>query len=260
MLRFTEKPKHGTKKRPAARWRRCAWSNDQVARRAAAKTRSDLEYLLETVVPGYQVLCLTVTLPGAWHGIRRASLWSQFNYMVARTTVKGHSGWHSMRGLNTKLRDWGIVGGWWFFECKYNSKKKWWNLHVHGIVLAPPGYEAAELPISEVDVVDEENWKRQVKSSTSGALRSLGLGERYTLDRCQDDLDVISYCTALAYCTKQQLEGPEKELVGFLRGRKPRLTSAWGVGIIPMDDRIGWLIQNDRHDLADMLMSRQATA
>lgn len=250
----------GTKKRPAARWRRDSWSNDQVARRAAAKCRSDLEYLLEEVYCGYEVFCLTVTLPGAWHGIRRASLWSQFEYCSARTTVSGYAGWHSMRGLNTKLVEWGAVGGWWFFECKYNSKQKWWNLHVHGIMIAPKGWDSSKLPVSDVDIREEEKWKRHVKSSTAGALRTLGFGERYTLDRCQDDLDVISYCTALAYCSKQQLQGPEIELVGFLRARKPRLTVPWGAARISHDDRVGWLIQNDKHDLADMLMARKATA
>lgn len=264
-----EATKYGTKKRPAARWRRCAWSNDQVARRASAKTIADLQYLLSEPYAGYEVFALTITLPGAWHGIRRASLWSQYEYITGRCTVSGYPGWHSMRGLNTKLKEWGAVGGWWFFECKYNSKKKWWNAHLHGLLIAPAGWNPSELPVSEVEVLNKEHivvtsdddvreWKRHVCGSTAGSLRTLGFGERYTLDRCTTPEEVVAYSNSLSYCTKQQLQGPENELTTFLRGAKPTLTRSWGAARIPFDDRITWLVQNDQHDIADMLLSRNA--
>ena len=58
----------------------------------------------------------------------------------------------------------------------------------------------------------------------SGFLHELGFGERYTLDQADSSSEQISYCTKLAYCTKQVLEGPENELVHAEDGIKTIFT------------------------------------
>lgn len=249
-LKTTEDSKLGTKFRPKGRWHRCAWSNDVVARRAAAKTSRDLEILLEDY-PDEPIQVLTLTLPGAWHWVRSASLYAQWDYIRERVTVKGLPGWHSMRGINTRLREAGARGGWHFFECKYNKKTEHWHLHCHSLFV---GDVTSWLPASEKEV--REDFSTDLKSSTSGKLRELGFGERYTLDVPEDEGQVLSYCTKLAYCTKQQFEGPEKHLKAFLRYKKPRLVEPFGDARMSKARRIEYYMDRDMHDMVDIL-SRQ---
>ncbi len=253
-LKTSEETKAGTSKRPAARWKRDSWSDDKTARRVAARTAKDLEILLEDF-PGEPVQVLTVTLPGAWHGIRHASIFAQFEYFRARTTVRGLPGVWSMRGLNKVLTDAGAIGGWHFFEAAYNEKNKWWNLHCHTLLV---GDITSVLPMSAHTI--DENWERKIDKSVvmrSGVLRDLGYGEIYSLDEAQDYQQSVSYCTKLAYCTKQKLSGPEQQLVAFLRARKPHLSSSWGGARLGDDRRVEFALEHDDHDSARYLLDRQ---
>lgn len=267
----TEEAWYGTKARPKARWKRDPQSNNVVATRKAANVAGDLS-ILQSMYPDTSLQCLTTTLPGAWHGIRRSSLHNQFDYMTARVTVPGYAGIHSMRGLNLTLtNDTNVFGGWHFFECKYNNKKKWWNLHCHSLLF---GDASATIPLSEYSIPenddDSDPWSmwnsegglqnKKLISSTSGVLRELGFGERYTLDQADSTMEQISYCTKLAYCTKQVLDGPEKELVGFLRGRKPRLSEAFGAARMSNQERINYLIEQDDHEMARLLSEKRIFA
>lgn len=250
-LKTSEDTKAGTRKRPAARWKRDPWSDDLQARRVAARTSQDIQILLEDF-PGEPVQVLTLTLPGAWHGIRRASIFAQWEYMRARRQVRGLPGVWSMRGLNKMLTDAGAVGGWHFFEVAYSKKNKWWHLHCHTILV---GDISSVIPRSAYTV--DENWTKKLESSTSGTLRELGFGERYTLDEAVDYQETISYCSKLAYCTKQKLDGPEQQLVAFLRARKPRLSEAWGAARVGDDRRVEFALEHDDHDSARYLLDRQ---
>jgi len=239
--------------------------------RKAANVAGDLK-ILQSMYPDTSLQCLTTTLPGAWHGIRSSSLHHQFDYMTARVTVPGYSGTHSMRGLNLTLANQtNVFGGWHFFECKYNNKKKWWNLHCHSLLF---GDASPTIPLSDSDIPENDDdtdpwsmWNsdggllnKKLKSSTSGTLRELGFGERYTLDQADSAHEQISYCTKLAYCTKQVLEGPEKELVGFLRGRKPRLSEAFGAARMSTDDRIAYAFEQDDHEMVRQLSEKRIFA
>ena len=254
-FRTTEDSHLGTKARPAARHKRDVWSNNVVAHRKAAKVMEDLK-VLDMLYPDTPVQCLTTTLPGSWHPVRNSSLVNQFDYMTKRVTVSGYPGKHSMRGLNLKLTNESYVfGGWHFFECKYNTKKKWWNLHCHSLLF---GDASPTIPLSEFDIPSIWNSEgglqtKNLKSSTSGFLHELGFGERYTLDQADSVNEKVSYCTKLAYCTKQVLEGPENELVGFLRGRKPRLSEAFGAARLSNDDRIAYHVEQDNHSMVEYL-------
>ena len=267
----TEESWHGTKARPLARWKRDPKSNNVVAMRKAANVAGDLK-ILQSMYPDTSLQCLTTTLPGAWHGIRSSSLHHQFDYMTARVTVPGYPGTHSMRGLNLTLANQtNVFGGWHFFECKYNNKKKWWNLHCHSLLF---GDASPTIPLSDSDIPENDDdtdpwsmWNsdggllnKKLTSSTSGTLRELGFGERYTLDQADSAAEQISYCTKLAYCTKQVLEGPEKELVGFLRGRKPRLSEAFGSARMSTDDRIAYAFEQDNHEMVRKLSEKRIFA
>jgi len=242
---------HGTKKRPCARWRMCARCNDLVARRASARIHQDLQ-ILEDQYGLPEVLALTITLPGLWHGIRRSSIFKQYAFITGRQTLKGLPGMWPMRGLNKRLLDSGVVGGWHFIECTHNKTTGYWNTHIHSILLGNCG---SWLPLSAVKV--DADFGRSLESSTSQNLRTLGFGERYTLDACQDMAQVLGYCVALAYSSKQALEGPPGELAKFLGVVQPRLVRPFGIARISNDDRIAYLIENDKHDIADVLIARE---
>ncbi|HIA03468.1 MAG TPA: hypothetical protein EYN66_16440 [Myxococcales bacterium] len=157
-----------------------------------------------------------------------------------------------MRGLNKRLLDSGVVGGWHFIECTHNKTTGYWNTHIHSILLGNCG---SWLPLSAVKV--DADFGRSLESSTSQNLRTLGFGERYTLDACQDMAQVLGYCVALAYSSKQALEGPPGELAKFLGVVQPRLVRPFGIARISNDDRIAYLIENDKHDIADVLIARE---
>jgi hypothetical protein len=231
--------------------------------RKAAQASEDLK-ILDHMYPDTPVQCLTTTLPGKWHSIRSQSLVNQFNYMTERKTVSGYAGIHSMRGLNLRLQNETYVfGGWHFFECKYNTKKNWWNMHCHSLLF---GDATPKIPLSDYEIPkiwNEEGGLQNKKLQSSKSydfLHDLGFGERYTLDQADSAHEKISYCTKLAYCTKQVLEGPENELVGFLRGRKPRLSEAFGAARMSTDDRIAYYIEQDNHEMVRKLSEQRIFA
>lgn len=252
---YTEESWQGTKSRPAARWRRCSKSNDIVARRKAYEVSETLG-ILKDMYPDTPVQVLTTTLPGSWHPVRNSTLVDQYDYMTKRVTLPGMPGSWSMRGLNKKLTDESLVlGGWHFFESKHTNK--WWHLHCHSILF---GDASDAIPVSDYEVPAFWNesggiQSKKLISSTSGFLHNLGFGERYTLDEATSIDEQVSYCTKLAYCTKGTVDGPEKELVAFLRQRKPRLTEAFGAARLSTDDRVAYYIENDDFEKADYLMS-----
>jgi len=254
-------PCSGTRLRPCARWKLCPPCNDVVARRASARIHQSIEML---DIPPRDVYALTVTLPGYWHGIRKSSIWAQYAYITGRQKLwksYGKTGLWPMRGLNVRLTEHGVLGGWHFIECTFNSTTHCWNMHLHSILL---GDRPTWLPLSEFSVdepvLDSQNYSRSLKSSKSLELRKLGFGERYTLDRCQDTGEVVSYCVLAAYSSKQALKGPATRLQAFLRSVKPRLVRPFGIARMSIDDRINWHLEQDNHDIADMLMSKQNDA
>lgn len=246
--RHTGEPCSGSNLRPCARWKLCPPCNDVVARRASARIHQTIEML---EIGPKDVYALTITLPGSWHGIRKSSIWAQYAYITGRNAVSGRTGLWPMRGLNLRLQEGGVLGGWHFIECTFNDKTKCWNMHAHSILLGKcPDW----LPMSET-IVDEE-FNRKLKSSKSVELEKIGFGERYTLDRCQDTGQVVGYCVALAYSSKQALKGPSKDLQAFLRSVKPRMVRPFGIARMSMQERINWHLEHENHDIADMLMSK----
>ena len=157
-----------------------------------------------------------------------------------------------MRGLNVRLQEGGVLGGWHFIECTFNSTTHCWNTHFHSILLGDcPDW----LPLSET-TVDEEFVKGVVDGSKSVKLRILGFGDIYSLSRAGDPGEVIAYCTELAYASKQSLKGPAVRLQAFLRSVKPRLCRPFGIARMSMQDRINWHLEQGNADIADMLMSK----
>lgn len=240
----------------------CAGCNDLIARRAAAKVHGTLA-VLRHLYGSLNLQALTTTLPGSWHGIRSASIFKQYAYLNARVPLPGTGGglWPK-RGLNKRLQDAGVLGGWHFFECTYNDRTGCWNAHFHSLIV---GDCSSWLPVSEqaYDVVSTQGrypssvTTKHPLSSTSGKLRSLGYGERYTLDQIGDADQLTAYVSEFAYCSKQNVKGPSRALATWLRVVKPRLVSPFGIARVSDDDRIACHLENDEHDLADMLQSKQ---
>jgi len=248
--RYTEEPCKGNRLRPCARWKLCPPCNDLSARRASARIHQSIEML---EVDPQDVYALTVTLPGYWHGIRKSSIWAQYAYITGRQTLKGRGGMWPMRGLNVRLTEHGVLGGWHFIECTFNSTTHCWNVHFHSILL---GGRPTWLPLSET-TVDEDFVKGVVDGSKSLELRKLGFGEIYSLSRAGDPGEVIAYCTELAYASKQALKGPAVRLQAFLRSVKPRLCRPFGIARMPMQERINWHLEQGNAEIADLLMSRE---
>ena len=97
-----------------ARWRLCPACEEVRARRMQAKVAKRLQHEVDwagDVGWPLKVGILTTTLPGKTSWVRNASLEEQVNYLTDRVTLPGHTGWHSMRGLNTRMKEWGVMGG-----------------------------------------------------------------------------------------------------------------------------------------------------
>ncbi len=247
--RYTEEPCGGNRLRPCARWKLCPPCNDLSARRVSARIHQTIEML---EIAAEDVYALTVTLPGYWHGIRKSSIWAQYAYTTGRSPVSGKGGLWPMRGLNVRLAEGGVEGGWHFIECTFNSKTHCWNMHFHSILLgACPDW----LPLSETSV-DEEFQRVVVDGSKSLELRKLGFGEIYSLTRAQDTGEVVAYCTELAYASKQSLKGPSVRLRAFLGSVKPRLVRPFGIARMSMRARINWHLEQGNGEIADMLIAR----
>ena len=183
---------------------------------------------------------LTTTLPGLKHrtGIRRSSLRKQYNWITERTNFSGRTGSHSMRGLNTLLRDMGVHAGCHNLEFTWNEEKNWWNVHNHSIILADKLSWSDEIRetkdrIWEVgDLLD----RTEVTGGTNTQIENLGLGRRYSLDWAepQEFDQTIRYAAKVAYMTKP-IKAPRQkrlELSKFFNGfsgKYPRLSRPYGM-------------------------------
>tara|TARA_B100000683_G_C12485916_1_gene553023 strand:+ start:1729 stop:2427 length:699 start_codon:yes stop_codon:yes gene_type:complete len=191
---------------------------------------------------------LTVTLPGRHHPIRSAGLRQQYNYMTERSTLAGQVGEHSMRGLNTKLKEWGFTGGCHNLEFTWNDKQNWWNVHDHAIVV---GYdEDIDIPLKQTSIDDwhdeELLSKKTVTNGASTELYRLGFGGVYSLDWAEEHefAQSIRYASKVAYMTKPIKAPREKrgELRRFFNGTDggnyPRLSRPigdWGRSFVPVN-------------------------
>lgn len=214
------------------RWRLCSGCERVRAKRNQWKIAKSLEYDLEWAQEAgvdLQVGILTTTLPGKGSGVREASLSEQYDYLTKRTTMSGYTGWHSMRGLNTKLKEWGISGGSHFIEFT-NGFANQWNTHMHSVLV---GFaEDWKVPLKETTAVREWNddltmmlrtEKLENKSrSNKRVLEPLGLGRLYTLDIANDDelASIARYSAKVEYVTKpvKVPAGKLPEVSDFLNG------------------------------------------
>jgi hypothetical protein len=142
--------------------------------------------------------------------------------------MSGYTGWHSMRGLNTRLKEWGISGGSHFLE--FTNKGTNWNTHMHSVLV---GFEEDwNVPLKETSAVLEfnddltmmlqtEKLENKAKSNKR-ILEPLGLGRLYTLDiATPDELATIArYSAKVEYVTKpvKVPDGKLSEVSDFLAG------------------------------------------
>jgi hypothetical protein len=235
-----------------ARWRLCAACEDVRARRTQAKLARKLQHELDwadDVGWPLKVGVLTTTLPGKESEIRHADLESQVNYLCSRVTLPGHTGWHSMRGLNTKMKEWGVMGG--SHHIEFTNSSGTWNCHMHSIMV---GFEEDwAVPLKTCTKLSEWNDDGTMRlipeklplmhRSNKRVLEPLGLGRIYTLDiATEDELDsAVRYAAKVQYVTKaidvRKMNGfLRAETSDFLAGKKtkkgsqsfPRLVRSFG--------------------------------
>ena len=231
----------------------CEEARTRARRRTIARRLNYDLNLAEDEGRKLKVGILTLTLPGKDKDIRYAPLQAQYNYLTARTTLSGHTGWHSMRGLNTMMKEWGVTGGSHNIEFTWNNKKKWWNCHLHSLIV---GYDSSlSVPLKETTkwsrMYDYENesynsWgnrtmpgdyrydlgDKEVGNRQNKLLEQFGMGKIYSLDWAETgELEnMIRYSSKVAYLAKPFKAPPEKEreLSEFLMGshgkkKAPRL-------------------------------------
>jgi len=213
------------------RWRLCPGCEKVRAKRnqykIAKRLEFDLEWAKEADIP-LKVGVLTTTLPGKDSWVRQASLGEQYSYLTERRTMSGYTGWHSMRGLNTKLKEWGISGGSHYLE--FTNKGTTWNTHMHSILV---GFEDDwQVPLKETTKQLEWNDDLTMRLQTEKAenktrsnkriLEPLGLGRLYTLDIASDDelASIARYSAKVEYVTKpvKVPEGKLADVTNFLAG------------------------------------------
>jgi hypothetical protein len=226
------------------RYRMCPSCESVKAGRRASKLSTRLESEYELADGDLTIGVLTTTLPGRGHPIRRGTLREQYDYLTRRVRFQGEPGDHSMRGLNRLLERKGARGGSHFIEFTYNSKKGWWNTHMHSLFWA---WEKMD----DFQETTEYHWdpaESLLQTKTVGGKRTrmlprLGLGERYSLDYAEDDeLELmIRYSSKVAYATKPFKAPISKslEIAEFLQGDsknglpEPRLARPFGEGSKP---------------------------
>ena len=235
-----------------ARWRLCPACEDVRARRMQAKIARRLQYEVDwadDVGWELKVGILTTTLPGKESAVRNASLSSQVDYLTSRTTLPGYTGWHSMRGLNTKLAEWGVMGG--SHHIEFTNSKGKWNTHLHSVLV---GFDGDwQVPLKECGKWAEWNDDLTMKlvpeklevmtRSNKRELSPLGLGRIYTLDMAHEDelARPVRYASKVQYVTKaadvKKLNPTlRSEVSDFLAGKPtrsggrsyPRLTRTFG--------------------------------
>lgn len=197
-----------------ARWRLCPACENVRAKRMQAKVAKRLQHELdwaEDVGWEPKVAILTTTLPGKESWVRTADLETQVNYLSQRVTLPGYTGWHSMRGLNTKMKEWGVAGG--SHHIEFTNSSGTWNCHMHSVMF---GFEDDwNVPLKDSTKLNEWNddltmklvpEKLEVKTkSNKRVLEPLGLGRIYTLDVATPDelAAVVRYSAKVQYVTKQ---------------------------------------------------------
>jgi len=215
------------------RWRLCPGCEKVRARRNQWKIAKSLQYdidLAEEQGTPIKIGVLTSTLPGKSSKIRAGTLSEQYDYLTKRTTMSGYTGWHSMRGLNTRLKEWGISGGSHFIEFTNKSGNQW-NTHMHSVLV---GFEDDwQVPLKETTSVREWNddltmmlqtEKLENKTrSNKRILEPLGLGRLYTLDIASEDelASIARYSKKVEYVTKPVKVPDNKlpEVSDFLNGK-----------------------------------------
>lgn len=215
------------------RWRLCSGCERVRAKRNQWKIAKSLQYdidLAQEQGTPIKIGVLTSTLPGKSSKIRSASLSDQFDYLTKRTTMSGYTGWHSMRGLNTRLKEWGISGGSHFIEFTNKSGNQW-NTHMHSVLV---GFEEDwNVPLKETSAVREWNDDLTMKLQTEKlenktrsnkrVLQPLGLGRLYTLDIASSDelASIARYSAKVEYVTKPVKVPDNKlpEVSDFLNGK-----------------------------------------
>jgi hypothetical protein len=196
----------------------------------------------------------TWTLPGKDSKIRTASLEDQVNYLTSRVTLPGYTGWHSMRGLNTKMKEWGVAGG--SHHIEFTNTSGTWNCHLHSVMF---GFEDDwSVPLQQTNKVSEWNddltmklvpekltdrHGKQRPKSNKRVMEPLGLGRLYTLDVATiDELkQIVRYSAKVQYVTKaldvkKMNKGLTREVSDFLDGKTtkngtrsyPRLARTFG--------------------------------
>ena len=235
-----------------ARWRLCAACEEVRAKRMQAKIARRLQHEIdwaEEVGWSPKVAILTTTLPGKESEIRRASLEDQVKYLTSRVTVSGYTGWHSMRGLNTKMKEWGVSGG--SHHIEFTNTKGTWNCHMHSVMF---GFEDDwAVPLKSCTKQSEWNDDGTMRlmpeklpllhKSNKRVLEPLGLGRIYTLDvATKDELsEIVRYSAKVQYVTKaldvkKMNRGLTREVSDFLDGKTtkkgtrsyPRLARTFG--------------------------------
>ncbi len=214
------------------RWRLCPGCEKQRAKRNQYKLAKRLEFDLEWAKESgldLEVGVLSLTLPGKEHEIRSASLGDQYSYLTERRTMSGYTGWHSMRGLNTKLKEWGATGGSHHIEFT-NKTGNQWNTHLHSLVVGFKGELRVPLKetTSHVEWNDDLTMKLQSEKlenktrSNKRILEPLGLGRLYTWDIASEDelASIARYSAKVEYVTKpvKVPEGKLPEVTTFLNG------------------------------------------
>lgn len=235
-----------------ARWRLCPACEDVRARRMQAKVAKRLQHELdwaEDVGWEPKVAILTTTLPGKESWVRTADLETQVDYLCQRVTLPGYTGWHSMRGLNTRMKEWGVAGG--SHHIEFTNSSGNWNCHMHSVMF---GFEDDwNVPLKHSTKLNEWNddltmklipEKLEVKTkSNKRVLDPMGLGRIYTLDVATEDelASIVRYSAKVQYVTKQidvkkMNSSLRAEVSDFLAGKKlkngrqsfPRLVRNFG--------------------------------
>lgn len=235
-----------------ARWRLCPACEDVRAKRMQAKVAKRLQHEVDwanDVGWPLKVAILTTTLPGKESWVRHASLEDQVSYLSSRVTLPGHTGWHSMRGLNTKMKEWGVMGG--SHHIEFTNTKGTWNCHMHSVMV---GFEEDwKVPLRSCTKTSEWNDDGTMRlipeklplmhKSNKRELEPLGLGRIYTLDVATDDEleSVVRYSSKVQYVTKQidvkkMNSSLRAEVSDFLSGKRlkngrmsyPRLARSFG--------------------------------
>jgi hypothetical protein len=235
-----------------ARWRLCAACEEVRARRMQAKVAKRLQHEVDwarDVGWPLKVGILTTTLPGKESEVRHASLESQVDYLCSRVTLPGRTGWHSMRGLNTMMHEWGVMGG--SHHIEFTNNKGKWNCHMHSVIV---GFEEDwNVPLQDCTKFSEWNDDGTMRlmpeklelrhKSNKRVLEPLGLGRIYTLDiATEDELDsAVRYaskvqCVTKAIDVKKMNISLRNETSDFLAGKTlkngrqsyPRLARTFG--------------------------------